>query len=235
MQPIGRSQRTDPTSRRGLRHRLREAVAEQCGDPIERHSAEVIAQQQRVARIRRTRRAARQPRENLPRVGFCRRAPGLADKDLSKRNQRLGAKLLGMGLEIGAQVGLLWRRHRVLEQKLHLLAQPAADDGVILVQTERERGAIQNFLADVIPDLRLQLVRGGRAMPGAREPRGQAVDIGLAHDDLPVGNAGARTRRARRSRTARRRAPGNAPAARAAASPARGGPQLFGVYQIGEV
>jgi hypothetical protein len=145
---------------------LREAVAEQCGDPIERRSAEAIAQQQRVTLVRRIRRAVRQPRENMPCVGFCRRAPGLADKDLSERNQRLSAKLPGMGLEIGAQLRLLRGRHRVLEQKLHLLAQPAADYGVILVEAERERGAIQSLFANIVLDLRLQLVCGGRTMPG---------------------------------------------------------------------
>ena len=99
-------------------------------------------------------------------------APALADKHLSERNQRLSAKLLRMSLEIGTKLSLLRHWHRVLEQELHLLAQPASDDGVIFVQTERERGAIQNLLANVIAGF-VPPVRPWRAgdARSARTPR----------------------------------------------------------------
>ena len=51
-------------------------------------------------------------------------------------------------------------------------------------------GAVQHLLADVILNLRLQFVCDGRAMPGPRESRGEAVDIGVAHDDLRVIDGG---------------------------------------------
>src|SRR5205807_3586206 len=60
------------------------------------------------------------------------------NKDLAKRDQRLGAKFLRVGLEIGAQLGLLRLRNRVFEQKLHLLAQSATDNRVVLIEAERE-------------------------------------------------------------------------------------------------
>ena len=58
-----------------------------------------------------------------------------------------------MGLEIGAQFGLLGRRNRVLKQELHLLPQSSTDDAVILFEPKLERPAIQHLLADVILDL----------------------------------------------------------------------------------
>ena len=106
---------------------------------------------------------------------------------------------------------------------------------VVLVEAERERGAIQHLLADVILDLRLQLVRGGRAMPGPREPRGQAVDVGCAHDDLPVGDAGVGAAAAedREQHAAEQQEVQQRLAQQPRQHRAR--PQLFGVYQIGEV
>ena len=140
-----------------------------------------------------------------------------------------------MGVEVGLQLGLLRLRHRVLDQELHLLPQAAADDGVVLVEAERERGAVQHLLADVVPDLRLQLVGGGRAVPGLREARGQAVDVRGAHHDLPVGRVALRPaaaedgeQHAAEQQEVQQRLAQQARSARHA-------PQPFGVYQIGEV
>ncbi len=72
-------------------------------------------------------------------------------------------------------------------------------------------------------------------MPGPREPCGQAVDVGLAHDDLPVGTAGIGP--AAPEDSEQHAAKQQEMHQRLAQQPRQhdGGPQLFGVYQIGEV
>jgi hypothetical protein len=52
-----------------------------------------------------------------------------------------------MGLEIGTQLRLLGWRNRVLEQKLHLLPEPAADNDVVLIRFQRDCGLDVGTLA----------------------------------------------------------------------------------------
>ena len=59
-----------------------------------------------------------------------------------------------------------------LEEKLHFLREPAADDRVVLVEAERQRLAIEDLLVHPGLDEALQLLRGwlGAALRDPREP-----------------------------------------------------------------
>ena len=101
-------------------------------------------------------------------------------------NCRCDAKRVGVRFQIRAQlvVGRLGERGDVIGDELHLLPQPAADDGVVLVQPERHRLAAIDFLLHPVPDQSLQFLAGGRTLPGAGEALRHRRDLPLRDDDL---------------------------------------------------
>ena len=80
-------------------------------------------------------------------------------------------------------VGRLGDRH-VLGEELHLLADAAADDGVVAVEPERRALAIEDFVANIVVDEAPELFRARRALPGAGEATGQILDLRRGDDDL---------------------------------------------------
>jgi hypothetical protein len=81
-------------------------------------------------------------------------------------------------------LGRLGRRRDILAQKLHLLAQPAADHDVVALEAERQGLAVEDLLLDMILDQAVELRRGRRPAPGSPEQLGQIPDLGFGHHDL---------------------------------------------------
>ncbi len=73
---------------------------------------------------------------------------------LAEREPRLEAELVGVRLQIRVQfgVGRLGLGGDVVGDEFHLLLQAAADDGVVLVQAQRQRLAVVDFLPHAVPD-----------------------------------------------------------------------------------
>src|SRR5262249_48172132 len=92
-----------------------------------------------------------------------------------------------MRLQVRTQLvlGRLGLSSKVFGNELQLLPQPAADDGVVLVQTERDGFARADFLPDVVANQSIQLLDRRRAPPGAVERRGERLDAAL-RDDNPL-------------------------------------------------
>ena len=89
----------------------------------------------------------------------------------------LGEERLQLGL------GRLGRRRDILADELHLLAQPAADHDVVLLEAERECLAIEDLLLDVVLDQAVEFRRGRRPAPRALEQLGQVPDFRLGDHD----------------------------------------------------
>ena len=83
----------------------------------------------------------------------------------------LHAKLVGVRLQIRIQLGVgrLGLGGNVVGDEFHLLLQAAADDEVVLVQAQRQRLAVIDFLPHPLPDQTLPFLAGGRPLPGAGE------------------------------------------------------------------
>src|SRR5262249_47768638 len=92
-----------------------------------------------------------------------------------------------MRLQVRTQLvlGRLGLSSKVFGNELQLLPQPAADDGVVLVQTERDGFARADFLPDVVANQSIQLLDRRRTLPGAVERRGERLDAAL-RDDNPL-------------------------------------------------
>jgi hypothetical protein len=134
-----------------------------------------------------------------------------------------------VGREVRGELGV--GRHRggigVLGQELELLAHAAAHDGVVAVEAERNRLAVEHLVPDEVVDETGQLRVRRRALPRPREALRERVDPSAADRDLP----------------GRRRVPGE----RAMEREERGAeqqevderlarePHHQGVYQIGEL
>ncbi len=112
---------------------------------------------------------------------------------LPKRESRFGGKRGGMRLQVGLQfrIARLRRRGEAVGDEFHLLLQAAADDEVVLVQAQRQRLAVIDFLPHPVPDQALQLLAGGRPLPGADEALRHGRDLALRDDDLSPVVAGA--------------------------------------------
>jgi hypothetical protein len=75
----------------------------------------------------------------------------------------------------------------VLGEEVELLADAAADDGVIAVEAERQAFAVGDLLADKVVDEPLKFLARRRTLPGARKERRQMLYL----PRRGVGNAGA--------------------------------------------
>ena len=101
-----------------------------------------------------------------------------------------GFEFFGMRVEIGLQVGI-GGRDRVgagIGHELDLLLQPPPDDGVALVEPERQRLANVDLFLHIGVDQPLELVGRGRPLPGLGEDGGKLFDLGRCDDDV-VGGA----------------------------------------------
>ena len=139
-------------------------------------------------------------------------------------------------MKIGTEVALLRFGHGAFDQKLHLLAQPAADDEIVFVEPERKGGPVKHFLSDVAVYLVLQFLGRGWAIPGTQELLRQTSDVSSRHHDLSVGYACTPADEAENGE--QQAAQQQEVHQRLAQEPAQHGvrpPQPLGVYQIGEV
>ena len=93
----------------------------------------------------------------------------------------INRELVGIVLQIDLELGVSRRQGRGFGavQELHLEAQAAANDHVVLVQTEHKRLADENLLLDVVVDQVLELGICRRTLPDRGELRGQPIDPGL--------------------------------------------------------
>src|SRR6186713_575678 len=91
-----------------------------------------------------------------------------------------------MRLHIGPEI-LIGRLRPVilLRDQFEFLADPALDDGVVLVEAERHALAVENFVTDIDVDERLELGLRRRAAPGRLVLAYQGVHLSLADDDAP--------------------------------------------------
>jgi hypothetical protein len=99
-----------------------------------------------------------------------------AEVHMAEGESPLDAKRLRMSGQICAKVVV--RRQGlgddVIAEELHFLSQTAADDRVILVQSERHGLPAVDLFPHPIPDQSVQFFAGGRPLPGADE--GLAMD-----------------------------------------------------------
>ena len=105
---------------------------------------------------------------------------------LPKRESRFGGERGGMRRQVGLQfrIARLRRRGEALGNEFHLLLQAAADDEVVLVEAQRQRLAVIDFLPHPVPDQALQFLAGGCPLPGADEALRHGRDLALRDDDL---------------------------------------------------
>src|SRR5262249_7099383 len=66
---------------------------------------------------------------------------------------------------------------------LELLPQPPTHDRVVAVEAHRERLAVEHLLADALVDEPGELLRRGRALPGAGEALGELLEVARREDD----------------------------------------------------
>ena len=92
----------------------------------------------------------------------------------------------------------------VLDQELELLPEAAPDDGVVPVQAQRHRFPGGQLVAHVVVHEPLQLVFGGRPLPGPRERGDHRVDLpGRDHDPVRRRTAAAPVRHREEQRAER--------------------------------
>ena len=98
-------------------------------------------------------------REQLRRVAAeIGAAPLRVEIHLAEGKPAVAAKRVGVCFQIRAQllIGRLGEGGDVFGDELQLLAQPAADDRVVLVEAEGDRFARENFFANVVADQAFQ-------------------------------------------------------------------------------
>ena len=125
------------------------------------------------------------------RARFPPRLSGL-EIDLVEREALLGAERIGVRGQICAQLGVgrLDLGRNVAGEEFHLLSQPAADDDVVFVQSQRQGLAVVDLLSHPVADQALPILAGRRPLPRADEdlPRGREL---ASRDDDPPGRGGA--------------------------------------------
>jgi hypothetical protein len=107
--------------------------------------------------------------------------------DVAEGKALLHAKGLRMVRQVGMQLvlGGLKLGSEVTREKLHLLPQATANDGVVAIQPQGNGLTVEDFLADVVLDEPFQLCGRGRTLPGAREADGEVCNLTRCNDDLP--------------------------------------------------
>ncbi len=111
-----------------------------------------------------------------------------AEEDVRERRSARLAITAGVALKICGQISVRWRRleRRILKEKLHLLHQPAADDGIVFVESGGERLPVKQLIAS------FRRLGGYGARPIQRgpghenqSPREQEPGEALARDTAP--------------------------------------------------
>ncbi len=126
-------------------------------------------------------------REHLRRIAAeIRAAPLRVEIHLAEGKPAIAAKRVGVFLQVRAQllVGGLGVGGDVFGDELELLAQPPADDRVVLVEAEGDRFAGENFFANVVADQSFQFACTRWPPPGATEGRCERLDPPLGDENL---------------------------------------------------
>jgi hypothetical protein len=114
-------------------------------------------------------------------------APIGAQVHLTEGHLGFDPDAIGMLVQPGPELRVGGRRlvGAVLDEEFELLAKPAPDDGVVAVQTRRERVARGHLLAHVVVHEALELLTRRRPLPAAGEAGHERIDLPGPDDDSP--------------------------------------------------
>ncbi len=173
MHSVARCDGSSPTPLLQIDELFGETLAESAGDVAACHVAKFVAQQERVAERLGVRIGVYVGKLGGDRLGiaFQSVAARRAQIDVPECQTILNAEPLGVRSQISRE--LLVARlcgGRVVGHELQFLAQAAAHNGVVAIETRHLALAIEYFVANIVLDESTQLFRARRTLPGARKP-----------------------------------------------------------------
>jgi hypothetical protein len=190
MPAIPRRNRPLPGTRRDVLDGLGERSPEHLLDLARCLLPQLMIQQERIAQLGGglVRCFSMQTRQRLLCVPFYgRSAPVVVEIHIGEREARGDAVAFTVLLEERRQLGIGGgtRRGQILRQELELPRQAPPDNGVITIQSQRQRLTVQHLLTDVRLEQPMPFPHRGRPLPCQRPGQSQAFEVTLGNHDAP--------------------------------------------------